>query len=159
MTEPKTEMTKEYKVLIREARKSDLPAIRTLLTELVNALDDTECVDIGIALRTWERLQKDTRSHFLVAAITGTPVGFIHFMVRQTILHQSPSALIDELVVTKQCRGKGIGKQLLLATIEKCKQLGCCEVEVTTEKTNVKARKFYTKCGFNKTEMLFEVDL
>jgi GNAT superfamily N-acetyltransferase len=67
--------------------------------------------------------------------------------------------MIDELVVTKEYQGKGIGKQLVLATIEKCKQLGCCEVEVSTEKTNVKARKFYRNCGFDKREILFEVDL
>ncbi|MDH4368153.1 MAG: GNAT family N-acetyltransferase, partial [Dehalococcoidia bacterium] len=82
-----------------------------------------------------------------------------HFTVRQTVLHQSPSAMIDELVVTKEHQGKGIGKQLVLATIQKCKQLGCCEVEVSTEKTNVRARKFYKNCGFNKTEILFEADL
>jgi GNAT superfamily N-acetyltransferase len=146
-------------ICIRKARKSDLPAIGKLLEELANAMDDTKCIDIRIPLRTWEHLLKDDRSHFLVAATKGTPVGFIHFTVRQTVLHRSPSAMIDELVATKEYQGKGIGKQLVLATIEKCKQLGCCEVEVSTEKTNVKARKFYRKCGFDKREILFEVDL
>jgi len=146
-------------ILIRKATKSDLPVIRELLAELISAMDDTECIDIRIALKTWEQLLKDARSHFLVAATKGTPVGFIHFTVRQTVLHRSPSALIDELVVTKEYQGKGIGKQLVLATIKKCRRLGCCEVEVSTEKTNVKAREFYRKCGFNKTEVLFEVDL
>ncbi len=146
-------------ILIRKATKSDLPAIRRLLAELISAMDDTECIDMRITLRTWERLLKDAGSHFLVATVQGTPVGFIHFTVRQTVLHRSPSALIDELVVTKEYQGKGIGKQLVLATIKRCKQLGCCEVEVSTEQTNVKAREFYRKCGFNKTEVLFEVDL
>jgi len=153
-------MTKrDNNILIRKARKSDLPVIKKLLTELVNAMDDTECIDIRIALRTWEHLLKDARSHFLVAEIEGSPVGFINFTIRQTVLHRSPSALIDELVVTKEYQGKGIGKELVLATIEECRQLGCCEVEVSTEKTNVKARKFYEKYGFNKREILFEVDL
>jgi N-acetylglutamate synthase-like GNAT family acetyltransferase len=152
-------MIQKNDILIRKATKSDLPAIRRLLAELVNAMNDTECIDITTAFMTCQRLLKDTRSHFLVAAKRGTPVGFIHFMVRQTVLHQSPSALIDELVVTNAYQGKGIGKQLVLATIEKSKQLGCCEVEVSTEKTNVKARKFYRKCGFGKTEILFELDL
>jgi GNAT superfamily N-acetyltransferase len=146
-------------ILVRKAKKSDLPAIKKLLAELVSAMDDTECIDLRIPLKTLERLLKDAGSHFLVATAQGTPVGFIHFTVRQTVLHRSPSALIDELVVTKEYQGKGIGKQLVLATIERCKRLGCCEVEVSTEQTNVKAREFYKKCGFNKTEVLFEVDL
>jgi ribosomal protein S18 acetylase RimI-like enzyme len=152
-------MTKIGNILVRGARKSDLPAIRKLLQELVNAMDDTECVDLRIVLRTLEHLLKDDRSHFLVAATQGALVGFIHFTVRQTVLHQSPSAMIDELVVTKEYQGKGIGKQLVLATIQHCRQLGCCEVEVSTEKTNIRARKFYKNCGFNKTEILFEADL
>jgi ribosomal protein S18 acetylase RimI-like enzyme len=146
-------------ILVRKARKSDLPVIRELLEELISVTDDTECIDLRIPLKTLERLLKDAGSHFLVATAQGTPVGFIHFTVRQTVLHRSPSALIDELVVTKEYQGKGIGKQLVLATIERCKQLGCCEVEVSTEQTNVKAREFYRKCGFNKTEVLFEADL
>jgi GNAT superfamily N-acetyltransferase len=152
-------MTEMKDTVVRKARKSDLPAIRKLVAELVDAIDDTECIDIRVTLRTLEHLLKDSRSHFLVAATKRTPVGFIHFMTRQTILHRSPSALIDELVVTEEYQGKGIGKQLILATIEKCRQLGCCEVEVSTEKTNSKARRFYKRCGFDKSEILFEVDL
>jgi ribosomal protein S18 acetylase RimI-like enzyme len=146
-------------ILIRKAAKSDLPVIGKLLAELVDAMDDTEGIDIGIALKTCEHLLKDASSHFLVAEIEGSPVGFINFTVRQTILHRSLSASIDELVVAKEYQGKGVGKQLVLAAIKKCKQLGCCEVEVSTEKTNVKAGKFYKKCGFNKRGILFEVDL
>jgi ribosomal protein S18 acetylase RimI-like enzyme len=48
---------------------------------------------------------------------------------------------------------------LVLAAIEKCRQLGCCEVEVSTEKTNLKARKFYKRYGFEERGMLFEMDL
>jgi GNAT superfamily N-acetyltransferase len=67
--------------------------------------------------------------------------------------------MIDELVVAKEYQGKGVGKQLVLATIDRCRQLGCCEVEVSTEKANLKAREFYKKCGFEERGMLFEVDL
>jgi len=130
-----------------------------LLEDLTNAMDNTEGIDTGFALKTCEQLLNDAGSHILVAAREETPVGFINFTVRQTILHQSPSALIDELVVAEGYRGKGVGKQLVQAAIEKCRQLGCCEVEVSTEKTNLKAREFYKKCGFEQKGTLFEVDL
>jgi GNAT superfamily N-acetyltransferase len=94
-----------------------------------------------------------------VASADGAPVGFIHFAVRQTILHRGPSALIDELVVAEEYRGKGIGGELVLAVIEKCKQLGCCEVEVSTEETNTEAREFYEKCGFEERGVLYEAEL
>ena len=146
-------------IIIREATKSDLPAIGKLLEDLTNAMDNTEGIDTGIALKTCEHLLNDASSYFLVAAMDETPVGFINFTIRQTILHRSPSALIDELVVAEEYQGKGVGKQLVLAAIEKCRQLGCCEVEVSTEKTNLKARKFYKRYGFEERGMLFEADL
>ena len=146
-------------ILVREATKSDLPAIGKLLKGLVNAIDNTEGIDTGIPIKTWERLLNNAGSYFLVAEREGTPVGFINFMVRQTILHRSPSALIDELVVAEEYRGKGVGKQLVQAAIEKCRQLGCCEIEVSTEKTNIEAREFYEKCGFEERGMFFEADL
>lgn len=146
-------------ILIREATKADLPAIGKLLEDLTNTMDDTEGIDIGTALKTCELLLNDASSHILVAAMEGTAVGFINFTIRQAILHRSPSALIDELVVAEEYRDKGVGKQLVLAALEKCRQLGCCEVEVSTEKTNLKARKFYKKYGFEERGMLFEVDL
>ena len=146
-------------ILVREATKSDLPAIGRLLEDLTDAMDNTEGIDTGIAIKTFEQLLNDATSHFLVAAMEGTPLGFINFTVRQTILHRSPSALIDEIVVTEEYRGKGVGKQLVQAAVEKCRQLGCCEVEVSTEKANLEARKFYKQCGFEERGMLFEADL
>jgi len=145
-------------ILIRKATQSDLRAIGELLADLIHALDDTEGIDIRTAVKTCQNLLNDAGSHLLVAETAGTVVGFINFAIRRTILHQSPSALIDELVVASEYRGKGIGRQLVLATIEKCKQLGCCEVEVSSEKTNIKAGEFYRQCGFKERGLLLEVD-
>ena len=146
-------------ILVREATESDLPAIGKLLEDLTDAMDNTEGIDAGIARRTCEHLLNDDKSHFLVAAKEKMPVGFINFTVRQTILHRSPSGLIDELVVAEEYRSKGVGKQLVLAAIEKCRQLGCCEVEASAERTNVAAREFYKQCGFEERGTLFEADL
>lgn len=118
-----------------------------------------EGMDVDTALKTCENLLHDYNSHMLVAAVDGTPVGFISFAIRQTILHQGPSGLVDELVVAENHRGRGIGKQLVLAVIGRCRELGCCEVEVSTEKMNTEAREFYRQCGFDERGILLEADL
>ena len=74
-------------------------------------------------------------------------------------MHPLPSGLIDELVVTKESRNSGIGKRLILAAADKRRELGCCEVEVSTEKSNTKARGFYQSCGFDEDAVLLEMDL
>ena len=39
-------------ILVREAVKSDLPAIWKLLEDLINAMDNTEGIETGIAIKT-----------------------------------------------------------------------------------------------------------
>jgi GNAT superfamily N-acetyltransferase len=84
-------------------------------------------------------LMKNSAHQMLVARnTTGVIIGFVNFTTRRTILHPGLSGLIDELVVSKTSRGSGVGKKLILAAIDKCRELGCCEVEVSTEKSNFK---------------------
>jgi ribosomal protein S18 acetylase RimI-like enzyme len=145
--------------LIREAHKSDLPAIKSLTAELIQSLEGLNNISIQQAFENSKNLLHDSHYYFFVAERQKTIVGFITFTIRKTILHQGFSGLINELVVSEKYRRKGIGKQLIATTIERCKQLGCCEVEVSTEKTNRKATELYRKCGFEEKGFLFEVDL
>ena len=146
-------------IIIREARESDLFTIRKLTLELIEAMGNTEGIDIKLIAENCQNFLSEANSHILVAEIEGVVVGFLNFMTRKTILHRGLSGLIDELIVAKSYRGKGVGKQLLSSAIEKSRQLGCCEVEVSTEKTNIKAREFFRQCGFTERGLLFEIDL
>ena len=146
-------------ILIREAKESNLLTIGKLTLELIEAMSDTEGIDIKLIAENCRNLLSEDNSYILVAEIEGIVVGFVNFTTRKTILHRGLSGLIDELTIAKNYRGKGIGRQLLSSAIEKSRQLGCCEVEVSTEKTNIKAREFYRQCGFTERGVLFEIDL
>ncbi len=146
-------------IIIREARESDLLTIKKLTLELIEAMGNTEGIDIKLIAENCRNLLSEANSYILVAEIEGIVVGFINFTTRKTILHRGLSGLIDEIIIAKDYCGKSIGKQLLSNVIEKSSQLGCCEVEVSTEKTNIKAREFYRQCGFTERGILFEIDL
>ena len=146
-------------IIIREAKASDLLTIGQLTLELVETMCDTVGIDIKLIADNCRNLLNKANSYILVAEIGGVVVGFINFTTRTTILHRGLSGLIDELIIAKSYRGKGVGRQLLSSAIEKSRQLGCCEVEVSTEKTNIKAREFYRQCGFTERGVLFEIDL
>jgi GNAT superfamily N-acetyltransferase len=88
-----------------------------------------------------------------------TVVGFAHLTTRGTITRRGLSGLVDELVIAKDFREAGIGRRLLLASVQRCRELGCCEVEVSTERTNKSARAFYKRCGFEERGILLERDL
>ena len=145
--------------LIREARESELPAIEELLKELVEAVDSREGIDLRRVGANCLALNRAPGSHVLVARPEARVVGFINFTLRSTVLHAKPSGSIDELVVTGDCRGQGIGRRLVEAAVEKCRELGCSEIEVSTEKANRKAREFYKRLGFGENAVLLEREL
>jgi ribosomal protein S18 acetylase RimI-like enzyme len=146
-------------ITVELATEADLPSIKPLLLEVMDVMDNTEGFDVEQSFENCIILIRDPAHHMLVAKDKDTVVGFVNFTTRKTIMHPRPSGLIDELIVSRSHRGLGIGKRLILAAIQKCRELECCEVEVSTEKSNTKAREFYRRCGFEEDAMLLELDL
>jgi ribosomal protein S18 acetylase RimI-like enzyme len=146
-----------HSAAVGEIRENDLPAIRPLIAELVEAMEDSAGFDLDRAMENCRVLLGRPDHALLLAQIEGTACGFVHLTTRQSILHDRPSGLIEELVVSREFRGQGIGRLLMDAAIGRCLDIGCCEVEVSTEASNWRAREFYVKRGFDYEGMLFEL--
>ena len=146
-------------IVIEKIKEADLPAIKRLLLELMDAIENTEGFDIEQSVENCRIMLNYPGHYMLVARDNDNVLGFVNFTSRRVIMHPNPSGLIDELVVTKASRGSGIGRKLMLAAIDKCRQLGCGEVEVSTEKSNKNAREFYKALGFEEDAVLLEIDL
>lgn len=146
-------------IRIEPAREADLPSIRRLLAALIEAMSDTDGFDLDRSVGNCRSLIRDPAQYVFVARQADSILGFINFSTRKSVMHPAPSALIDELVVSAESRGTGIGRQLIETAVDRCRELGCCEVEVSTEKSNAKARRFYRACGFEEDAVLLELDL
>jgi ribosomal protein S18 acetylase RimI-like enzyme len=144
---------------VGEAWEADLPAIRSLLAELIGALEDPSSFDPDRATENCRALLGDPDHHLLVARIGGTACGFAHLTTRPSILDDRPTGLIDELVVAREHQGQGIGRLLMDAAIDRCRELGCCEVEVSTDVSNLRAQEFYRRYGFDYEGVQFELHL
>jgi len=144
---------------IRPAVETDLPLIKPLLSELMAAMTETEGFNINQSIDNCQLMIKDP-AHYVLVAVQGSIIlGLVHFTIRKTILHPSSSGLIDELVVSESSRGMGIARQLIRAVVYRCRESGCCELEVSTEKSNTRARRFYKACGFEEDAVLLELHL
>jgi GNAT superfamily N-acetyltransferase len=146
-------------ISIREAEKSDLPVIEKLSLELIDSLYSKVEINKEKILKNCKKLFSDVNSYLLVAEMNESVVGFIHFITRTTLLHYKLSGLVDELVVARDYKKKGVGKALIHAAAEQCRQLGCCELEVSTEFSNTAAREFYKGCGFSERGVILEQEL
>ncbi len=152
-------MTLADEIVVERARESDLASIGLLLVELIEAMKDTEGFDLNQSIENCRSLIRDPSQYVLAARKADAVLGFINFSTRKTLMHPAPSGLIDELVVSCKHRSAGIGRLLISAAVDKCRELGCCEVEVSTEKSNSRARRFYKSLGFEEDAVLLEWQL
>ena len=142
-------------ITIDDASETDLPFIGVLVLELAESVDVSEGANLEVIQRNFVSLLGKRDSKILVAKLGRKLVGFIHLTIRLTLFHPKFCCLIEELIIAKGHRGQGIGTFLLTETINRCQQLGCCEIEVSTAEKNTKARDFYEHCGFYECGVVF----
>jgi ribosomal protein S18 acetylase RimI-like enzyme len=68
------------------------------------------------------------------------------------VFYRTPVAIrarIEDVVVDRDSRGKGIGETLIQYAIEKARQRGCASVDLTSRPERMEASRLYQKIGFN----------
>jgi ribosomal protein S18 acetylase RimI-like enzyme len=141
---------------IREVCHQDLDSIKDLLIELqetTQTQEDLRSIDFDDMLDEMRHLPSIYSN--IVAVDDKKAVGFLSMICYKTFLHRGGTALITELIISKSCRRKGIGRMLIEKAVEIAKQNGMDELEVGTEKENNIAKTFYRNTGFNIEYVLF----
>jgi GNAT superfamily N-acetyltransferase len=97
--------------------------------------------------------RKDREAY--VAALHNRAIGFVT-LYYMDVLHRSGQIVsIQELVVTEEFRGRGVGQTLIEFVKQKVKEHHCRGMEVATDLWQSGAKSFYERCGLKgKTQML-----
>jgi len=146
-------------VSIFEAARDGLSDIESLVMELTSEFHDSKTISTPGIRNGLRNLSGKTNSYLLVAKTNGITIGFLHLNIRQTASHPKPVALIDALVVASMHRRQDVGSLLVSVAVKKCRHLGCCELEASTEKTNKIAKDFYRRCGFKNAGTISKMDI
>ena len=63
-------------------------------------------------------------------------------------------ALLEDMIVSPDERELGIGSMLLDHVVKYATKKGCKRITLLTDKTNIRAQKFYKQHKFNRSSMI-----
>ena len=98
-------------------------------------------------------------NHLILALDDGLAIGFLSLSVSFHLHHAGKVATIEELIVTENSRGKGVGKMLVSSAAEFAKEKECEIIELVSGFKRLQAHQFYEKIGFLKRGYSFEMKL
>ncbi len=90
----------------------------------------------------------------VVAEKGGRVVGMVNLIYIVSTALGARVAILEDLVVDPDNRGKGLGSAILTAAIETARADGCRRITLLTDGDNVTAHRFYQRFGFTRSTML-----
>lgn len=89
----------------------------------------------------------------VIALLTGDPaVGVALLTLRPNVWYDGPVAVLDELYVAPELRGRGLGSALLAAAEAVTGQRGGQLLEINVDGDDTAARRFYERHGYANSE-------
>jgi GNAT superfamily N-acetyltransferase len=140
--------------IIRQARRTDVPAIVALLADDPIAAG-RETVDESLDAAYWrafDAIDADPRNALLVCVVSGVVVGTMQLTFIPSLSRRGRErAEIEAVRVAASQRGQGLGQRMIRWAVEEARARGCVLVQLTTDKRRTDAHRFYRALGFEAT--------
>lgn len=124
------------------------PADAATVAELLHAFNAEFDTSSPGAEALAERLRRLLAGDGMVALLAGEPAAGVALLsFRPNVWDEGPVALLDELYVRPQLRGRGLGTELLHRAFAVARERGVETFEVNVDEGDVDARRFYERHG------------
>ena len=99
-----------------------------------------------------DRIIERPDSEFLLAApdADSPPVGVCQIRFRPSVWTASDDCWLEDLFVSDDARGQGLGAALTAFAVERARERGCRRIELDTQEDNDPALGLYRKLGFSE---------
>jgi GNAT superfamily N-acetyltransferase len=142
-------------VLIRPARPEDIPRMTDLLAELFSIETDF-APDVEKQIRGLSALVAGPpgRSYVLVAEQGGMAVGMATVQTLVSTAEGGRVGLVEDLVVRRNLRGRGVGTQLIDAILRWARSQGLTRLQLLADRDNQQALDFYASRNWISTRLI-----
>jgi GNAT superfamily N-acetyltransferase len=130
--------------MIRAATPADMPRVWELVLELA-AYEKLSDAVTGTLEQFSAGLGRDFRAW--VAEQEGRIVGYALVFSTYSTFRSRPGLWLEDLYVIPECRGAGLGKQLLLTVIAEAKAMDTARLEWSVLDWNQPSIEFYERLG------------
>ena len=107
----------------------------------------------------YERTLQSDAQHYLCAVEEDRIIGFCSIALKNNLRVEGTLANLDEIVVHHANRGRGIGTQLLQATIAFAREHGSTRIELESALHRVETHAYYESRGFHNRAYYFSMPL
>ena len=134
---------------IREASSADIEVLLGLYQLL--EFKPTQNLSREAAQARFEQYQEYPNYRIYVAELGLAIVGTFALIIVDSMAHSGqPFAVVEDVVVSEDCQGRGIGKRMMEFAMSRCKEFGCYKLTLSSHLKRQKAHSFYESLGFEK---------
>jgi GNAT superfamily N-acetyltransferase len=135
------------------ATKKDLPALVDLLGVLF-AQEADFMPDAAKQRRALEAILSDPRvGRIYVARENGRVIGMVSTLYTISTAEGGKAAWLEDMVVLPECRGRGVGAELLAYAVVGAREAGCLRLTLLSDEDNALAHGVYAGEGFQFSGM------
>lgn len=139
---------------IEKAILADIPALSALLSDLFSQEEEftpnPQAQSKGLA----EIINNPEAGAILLARQGGQVLGMVNLLFTVSTALGERVALLEDMVVSPQSRGAGVGTQLLAEAIAFARAHRCKRITLLTDRANEAAQRYYERQGFAASSMI-----
>ena len=141
-------------VIVRKASVSDLDSLAGLLEELFSIEEDFVFDEQKQRKGLLLMLEADKNRSVMVAEMDKKVVGMCSMQIFISTAEGAFAGVIEDMVVSKKYRGKGVGKCLLKSIEAESKKKGLVRLQLLADKNNTIALEFYKRTDWVNTQLI-----
>ncbi|MEP9373228.1 GNAT family N-acetyltransferase [Mesorhizobium sp. KR1-2] len=149
-------------VLIRPARRTDIPAIAALFAAdaLGGHSDTTDAEALPLYEKAFDTIAASPNDELYVAELDGEVVGTFQTTLIVSMTGRGAATLRIEAVQTREdMRGRGIGARMIKQAIAQGAAAGARTIHLTSNLKRTDAHRFYMRLGFEQSHAGFKLKL